>query len=351
VVFRALKNWVWLNTVSWRLKKINSVFNPKDSAVWLWPLLRRDWKTSLTGPVSMSNCLWVELFDAALKDMPYQKMGLYLWENQGWENALLRAWRRYGHGEIIGVPHATIAYWHLNNFDDSRTLASRESSAKPLPDHLAVNGQMAWKAFVITGYPVERLFEVEALRFQYLMAYGSGNLMEFGGQPEHANPSAPSLPKRVLVISGGFDDENHKMLQCVGAALRLIGAEVSLMVKPHPVCLIRKEDYPSLSFELTDRPLAEIMREFDFAFSCNTSSASLDALLAGLSVVVFLKDGDFNHSPVRGVDGVQFVSSAEQLAAALQSGKRNTCLPSIKNFFFLDSQLPKWRRVISGDLE
>ncbi len=58
----------------------------------------------------MSNCLNVTLFDGALAAMPRQRQGLYLFENQAWEKALLRAWRRHGHGEIIGVQHATVPY-------------------------------------------------------------------------------------------------------------------------------------------------------------------------------------------------------------------------------------------------
>ena len=347
VVLRALKNWFWLNAVSWRLRQISCAFNPRGSAAWLWPLLRSDWRVSLNGPVAISNCLWVELFDAALKDIPHQKIGLYLWENQGWESALLRAWRRHGHGGIIGVPHATIVFWHLNNFDDPRTLNSNQNCAKPLPNRLAVNGPMAWKAFTETGYPVERLVEVEALRFQYLLALGSGKSKKPGDDPASARFQAQGLPKRVLILGDFTIKQTLKMLRCIEAASHLIDAEISLTLKPHPVCPMRREDFPTLSFELTDRPLAEIMQDFNLAFSSNTSSAGLDALLAGLYVVIFLDDEDFNHSPLRGVEGVRFVRTARELAIALQADRRNEFPPAAGDFFWLDNQLPRWRRVLS----
>ncbi len=154
-----LKNWLWLNLVSWRLRGIRSVFYPDGSAVWLWPILRGDWHSSLNGPVALSNCLWIALFDAVLVDMPRQRTGLYLCENQGWEKALLRAWRKNGHGEIIGVQHATVPFWHLYYFDDPRSFNSKQVCALPLPDRLAVNGAAAEQAFidgVLSGRKADR---------------------------------------------------------------------------------------------------------------------------------------------------------------------------------------------------
>ena len=347
VVLRALKKWFRLNAVSWRLREISRAFNPKGSAAWLWPLLRSDWRASLNGSTAISNCLWVELFDVALKNMPHQRLGLYIWENQGWECALLRAWRRHGHGEIIGVPHATVVYWHLNNFDDPRSLISKRNHAKPLPDQLAVNGPMARSAFVEAGYPPERLVEVEALRFQYLTALGSGKLKKPVDAPVSAGVQAQSSPKKVLILGDFTVKQTIKMLRCIEAASHLMDARIFLTLKPHPVCPIRKEDCPTLSFELTDAPLAEIMPDFDLAFSSNSSSAGLDALLAGLPVVIFLDDEDFNHSPLRGVGAIRFASTAEELAHALRADKRGEFPPAASDFFWLDSQLPRWRRVLA----
>lgn len=346
IIFRVLKSWLWLNIVSWRLMKISGAFNPKGSAVWLWPLLRDDWQISLKGTTAISNCLWVELFDAALKDIPHQNLGLYLWENQGWECALLRAWRKHGHGKIIGVPHSTIPFWYLNIFDDPRIIASSQGCTKPLPDYLAINGPMAWKALVKGGYPVDRLLEVEALRFQYLISHGSAQPQKPDGYPMPEGISKNNLHKAVLILGDFTVEQTLKMLRCIDAALHLIDAEISLTLKPHPVCRIAKEDYPALNFELTNKPLAEIMQDFDLAFSSNTTSAGMDAFLAGLPVAVFLDDEDFNHSPLRGVDGVQFVATAEEVAAALQSGKHGAITPAIENFFWLDSQLPRWHRLL-----
>ncbi len=84
LVAQALKRWLRLNAVAWRLRRIGWMDEVPGTAGWLWPLLRNDWQDSLCGPTGVSNCIWVELFDAALNDIPYQETGLYLWENQAW---------------------------------------------------------------------------------------------------------------------------------------------------------------------------------------------------------------------------------------------------------------------------
>lgn len=345
VALRAFKNWLWLNIVRWRLREIKGAFRPKDSAAWLWPLLRRDWQTSISGSTAINNCLWVELFDEALKNMPHQKVGFYLWENQGWETALLHAWHRHGHGQIIGVPHATVAFWHLNNFDDPRNLNSHQDLPKPMPNRLAINGPMARRAFIEAGFPADRLVDVEALRFQYLL-----NLDVAKARQDSASAKADNVAgcgTRILILGDFTFRQTIKMLRCIEAASLLLDNEVILTLKPHPACEIERQDYPTLRFDLTDRPLAEIMPSFDMAFSSNISSAGLDALLCGLPVVIFLDDENLNHSPLRGLEGVPFVSTGQELATALRSIDRSGSTYVPGDFFWLDSQLPKWDELLS----
>ncbi len=348
VVRRALWKWLRLNAISLRLRNARGMFNPRDSAASLWPLLRTDWRTSLQGPAALSNCLWVELFDAVLKDIPHQPTGLYLWENQGWECALLRAWRRHGHGRIIGVPHATVVFWHLNNFDDPRTLESIVGCAKPLPDQLAVNGPMAWRAFDdAANVSPGRFVEVEALRFQYLAEPGF-RPSRTGSSSRHGRAFPVDGKRRKVLILGDFTEKQTlKMLSCMEEALHMSRADVAVVFKPHPVSRIRQQDYPSLPFEATSSALFEILPTCDLVFSSNTTSAGLEALLAGLPVLVFLDEEDFNHSPLRGVEGASFVGTARELGAALMTDEHCAPVPIIEEFFWLDRQLLRWGKLLS----
>lgn len=339
VVLRAIALWVKLNLVDWRLRDIKAAFYPKNSAAWLWPLLSHDWHASLAGTVAVNNCFWVELFEVILKHMPKQNSGFYIWENQGWECAFLRSWQRHGHGRIIGVPHTTIAYWHLNNFDAARVFTMAAKNRKPLPEKLAVNGQMARDLFLATGYPAEQLIEVEALRFQYLNTLVG---------TRQSDSSAATPLKRILLLGDFTQARTLKMLTCMKAALRLVNINYALTLKPHPVCPFKRGEFAGLEFELTSASLTDIVANFDVAFSSNTTSAGLDALIAGLAVIIFLDEDEFNLSPLRGVSNTQFVATPRELADALQTVVRKDLPPAASEFFCLDPALRRWDRLLSS---
>ena len=348
VVRRVVKRLLWLRIVARRLKDVPSAFYPRGSAAWLWPMLERDWWRSLAGPTAATNCLWIELFEAACRQMPRQRLGLYLCENQGWERALLNAWRRHGHGEIIGVPHATVPFWHLNYFDDPRSVRPAGSCAMPVPDRVALNGPMAWGSYVTAGYPVDQLVEVEAMRYQYLSAFAAGDENRRSRSHEPAASSNERKSLRVLILGDISVDLTLRMLDCMGGAVARMNGRLLLTLKPHPVGGITRELYPGLAFELTDRPLAEIISDFDVAFSSNATSAGLDALLAGLPVAVFLEPTEFNLSPLRELPGVRFVTTPKQLAIALQTPPSSARTPAPGDFFWLDMGFSKWRELLAG---
>lgn len=344
VLFRVLKNWLWLNAMRCRLRNISISFYPIGSRVWLWPLLKDDWRMSLSGTTAVSNCFWIELFDAALKVIPRQQRGFYVWANQAWECALLRAWRRNGHGEIVGVPHSTMPFWLIDIYDDPRTFNQNDNCCKPLPDLLALNGPLAWSALGSVHYPVRRLVTVEALRFQYLASLHRV-------RREHSREKTQGLVEasgllEVLILGDFTVEQTLKMIRCIHAARDLCGLGISLTFKPHPICSIPPEQLAAFDMQLTNRPLLEIVCDFQFAFCSNTTSAAIDALLSGLVVAVYLDDDDFNHSPMRGIDPIRFVSSAEQLAAVLREGASKDVPSSIEDFFWLDETLPRWRTLL-----
>ena len=66
-----------------------------------------DFKISLGGAYLLEHLLWINIFDKIFKEIPKQKIGLFLYENQPWEHAFIRAWRLNGHGKIIGYTPTT----------------------------------------------------------------------------------------------------------------------------------------------------------------------------------------------------------------------------------------------------
>jgi len=343
IVARALRGWLRLNSVARRLRQVHTAFYPQGSAAWLWPFLRRDWLTSLQGPVALGNCLWIALFEAVLKDMPRQAMGLYLCENQGWERALLHAWRKHGHGEIIGVLHATVPFWHLYYFDDPRSVNSKEDCGMPLADRLAVNGQGAWNALAEAGFPVERLAAVEGLRYLNL------SVPEPAKQYSEKPLKSGSTGVKVLVLGDMLPESMHNFLVLLEETSQLLPPGYRFTFKPHPGYAVELAGYPGLRADETREALDRIVGDYDFAVAANSTSASVDAYVAGLPVIIALDGADLNLSPLRGQPDVRFVSTPEELAEALQTKGQSTASDSDRQeFFFLDAELPRWKQLLSS---
>ena len=138
VVLAALIDYSRLLWKSIRLKRIRRQFCPGESRLDLWPLFKQEWRNSLRGPYAILNCLVLNLFEHTFRRLPQQNLGIYLQENQGWEMAMIQAWRAAGHGRLIGVPHATVRYWDLRYFYDPRTYQRTGKNDVPLPDKLSL---------------------------------------------------------------------------------------------------------------------------------------------------------------------------------------------------------------------
>lgn len=328
----AFRDWRALCAAERRLRgAVERAFVPEGSAANLWPLLRDDWRRSLSGPAGALNCLWARLFDAAFESMPRQELGLYLYEGQGWEAAFLRAWRRHGHGTAIAVAHSTVPFWHLYNFDDPRVFAD-PAPTRPQPDRLAVNGPAATRVFAGVGHPAAALVEVEALRYLGLSTLASVRAPE---------SSAPA--RNLLVVGDVIAESMSSLLANLEGALKSLPSGYRITLKPHPLFPVDAAAHPGLPIEKTTAEgLDRILGGFDAAIAANSTSACVDAHLAGLPVIVGLNGSDLNLSPLRGEAGVRFVGTAAEMADALANARR---APAAE-FFHLDANLPRWRRLL-----
>lgn len=339
VVLRATLRWIHLCLKAWQLRPVRTAFAPEAASLSLWRLMRADWYSSLGGSAAIANCLWLELFDVALSRIPRQSLGLYICENQAWERAFIHCWRKHGHGRLVAVPHSTVRFWDLRYFFSPATIQAQGIGAIPLPDIVAVNGKSAREGHLASGYPPQMIADCEALRYNYLEA------MDLVGD----RLAQPSQSLRLLIL-GDFDpSDTDKMLKMLESAVGCLPAGVTFVAKPHPNSSIRAEDYPALCLTVTSDHLSKIVHQFDVAYSSNMTSAALDAYLAGLPVIVVLDDAQLNFSPLRGQVGVQFVANLAELAKAIRSVTEHNAGRCDSEFFFLDSNLPRWRQILGLD--
>ena len=338
IILRVLKNWIRLVFMSFRLKNVKRAFFLSDSYLSLWPLMKRDWYASIRGWVSIKNLLFIELFNKALSDLPHQKKGFYLCENIAWERALIHSWRKHGHGKLIAVAHGAGRFWDLRYFNDLRVVISSKPCSLPQADLTALYGKAAVSAYREVGYPEEAIVECEALRNGYLHGLESKSSLGKVGVG----------PIKVLILGEYGSSGTIKMLQLLEEAVPHITVSISYTVKPHPNYYVKATDYPSLNFTVIVEPLERILNDFDVVYSAMQTSAAVDAYIIGLPVVVRLDEAGLNQSPLCGKQGVCFVSTAMELAEALQvSSQGGASNPDREGFYFIDPELPRWKKMLS----
>jgi surface carbohydrate biosynthesis protein (TIGR04326 family) len=336
VVFSTLRDW---GRMAWACRRLHSALSlSRVGALNLWPLFKEDWQRSIFGQTAINNLLYYNLFESALKSLPKQQVGVYLQENQGWEMALIHAWNAGGHGRLIGSPHSTVRFWDLRYFFDPRTYCRTGVNGLPMPDQVATNGVAAMDAYKKGVYPKEGLVEVEALRYLYL-----GNAR---AQPGSISPHS-NISLRILVLGDYMLSNTRLQMRLLKKVEQYLPDDTIFMVKPHPNCPVQPADYLGLKMEVTLEPVWKLLAGCDVAYTSSLTAAAVDAYCAGVPVVSVSDPNTLNLSPLRGREGVFFATTPEELAHALVSASSAPhSVKEQKDFFTLDCNLPRWRKLL-----
>ena len=336
VVFKAMRDWVHIRRTG--IKFQHRAAAECSSAINLWPLFKDEWCRSFAGREALSNLLDVNLFELALKTLPAQRVGVYLHENQGWEFALINAWRLAGHKRLIGTAHSTVRFWDLRYFFDQRSYVRAGNNDLPLPDNVAINGAAMMEAYLAGGYHRSELVEVEALRYLHLAE-------TTGDKDTTLNALKPSIS---LLVAGDFLPINTQLqMRLLEEALQMLPGNTIIIVKSHPLCPIYTEDYPSLDMEVSVESIATLLKSSDVVYAGSMTSAAVDAYCVGVPVVCALDPNTLNLSPLRGRLGTLFASTPEELASKLISAAgAQPFAVKREEFFILDRKLPRWRALL-----
>jgi surface carbohydrate biosynthesis protein (TIGR04326 family) len=337
VILKTLSNWV---RVAWKGNLLcNSLTDSRLEQVNLWPLFRADWRESTSGITAMSNALFDSIFCVALNSLSTQRIGCYLQENQAWEFALIQNWRAAKHGQLIGVPHSTVRFWHLPYFRDRRSYNDVLNDAPPLPDRVAVNGQAAIDVYLASGYPQDQLVKVEALRYIYL------NELKVRRTPRSTSKEKIA---HMLVLCDYLQKNTNTQMKLLAHLAEHLSLSTVVTVKPHSWCPVDPAKYPKLSLTISTDPIGELILKCDLVYASSTTSSALEAYCAGVPVICINDPDILNISPIRGFPNTSFVSSPSELrkaiAGALAAG---IAKPFPEKFFFLDRSLTKWRDLLN----
>ena len=322
-----LSDWYELLKINHKISK-----HIAKHASYLWPLIRKDYKTSISGAVAIENLLNLKLFESAMLELPKQKNGFYPQENQGWEFGFIYAWKSINHSKnLVGIPHSTIRYWDLRYYFDKRNYNGEVSCGLPLPDYVGVNGSKAKEMYILGGYPEVNLVEVEALRYIYI-----NNIADIN-----------EINNNYVLVLGGKNIKQQMRL--LASSADLLNESLRFIVKADAWNPIELNDFQKLNIEMTTDSMSELLVRCNAVYADNITSASVDAYCLGKQVVSMLDPSMLNLSPLIDTEGVIFVSSPKELAEALNGNS----MPehTKKEYFYLDPNLKKWEELITGGNE
>jgi surface carbohydrate biosynthesis protein (TIGR04326 family) len=295
-------------------------------------MLKDDFFASCYGFEAMRTSLYYSLIDSYLSNLSFKKTGFYIQENQPWETILINLWKKHNHGVIIGIPHSTVRYWDLRYYYDPSICDYGVLSYLPFPDFIAVNGPAAKHNLIFNRASIMTLKEVEALRYLHLksqkVSTGSSNKIE-----------------KILMCGDFLSATNKKMINCLEETLMLRKEKISISIKPHPGTPIPLSFYNNLDVTIRTDDLSDLIQEFDLIFTSNISSSAVDVYTTGKFLVQYIDWEYFNMSPLRGINGIPYISNGQEFVSVINKGLFNTG-DNKQDFFFLDEKLVKWKELI-----
>lgn len=348
----ALRRWLKL---AFRRYSLSGWFSRQcrfaGSSLDFWPYMRGQWAESLAGWRSLERCLFNQAFGAYYKMAGGQRWNLFPLENCPWERMLTEAARSVdGNGPVFGAQHSTIRPTDFRYFDAPETFSSPVCAAFQ-PDIIAGNGASACDQWRDNKMPAARLAQVEALRYLYLAgdAKKEEAVSQSGMPAQPGEPLEPGAGARLLILTSFFKDETDAHLRLVKESLAsgmLNGYR--LILKPHPY-LNPQEWLDSLPADAREKiflsraPLALELTEGTRVWASNSTTASLEALLRGLPVMVMRPLADFDLCPVQDVPGLVRTATLEDVKNGLANLKALKLMP---DYLDLNPLLPAWRKLL-----
>lgn len=288
-----------------------------------------DWAESFAGWRGLERCLQYRAFLKYVRWAGPQRFTLFPLENCPWERMLTHAVHEAGHGPVFGAQHSTIRPTDFRYFDDTRTFSTSDCAAFQ-PDALRANGSSARLQWAAAGVPLERLGEVEALRYLYLAAAEKAADEKFASKsaPPATSARATMLArpvKRLLVLTSFFYDEVEAHLVLLARALHaglLDGREIVL--KPHPYLPVAERLDALLGkrmreIRMAHGAMAEELRPGTVVWASNSTTAALEAALKGLPVMVMLPHDDFDLCPMQDLPALIRTGSLEDVRRGLEN--------------------------------
>ncbi len=329
--FRVVCLFLSINYMSLKVKHKRRKAMVSGCDMNFWPILKIDWYESFFGARAYLNLFSICIIKDFIKKTPRQSLGFYIQENQPWEFAICYYWKKYGHGKLVSVAHTTIPFWDFRYFYDTRSFQPG-GYAPPFPDLMAVNGKDAYEKMKASGFPSEKLIELEALRYMHLR-----------NSVEKITTQGKST-LRLLVLGDLVPEITNSQLSFLKRAIHQYNLQIDIVFKPHPASNESPESLVK-NMEVSHRSIGEELPRCDVVFVNNVTSGSADPYQMGVPVIVLNLGININFSPLFSREDVFFVSNTEEFYKAFVFYQDRPKLDP-PDFFNTDASLTKWKDLI-----
>lgn len=306
----------------------------------------------LFGVPGMLAQLRFRMFDKLFSEEVIDAKLLYPAENQSWEVAMLAACSlRCPRSSSIGFVHSSVRYWDLRYLGMPPSLLN-DSGLSLNPSYYASGSIQFCHELSKMGIRRSTILLVEALRSMG----GSGLPEQTSGLMEILPPDSFMLEgeycrdiKRVVLILGDYDSVvTSRVLELFSEVSTSCLATYDICLKPHPSASSQSGVIRNRPVRTVDKVLGLALEEASIVVASASTTAGLEAWISGKNVIFALDSSTPNLSPLRGLSGISFVSTAAQLENFLNSPDLlgNVAADRGLNFFENSPDLKLWRRAL-----
>lgn len=293
------------------LQSEKKIFENKISKVNFCFFLKDDFLSSLFGSTLIYNIVNIMIFNNILKNIPHQKLGLYIIENQSWEYCLIKFWRKYKHGKLIAYFNSSIRFWDLRYLRKKKQYINKDEN----PDLYLLNNKLFKAEADKQGFPKNKTFVVEALRYNKLL------------------PLKKKIKNKKIIIIGDILFKETKYLLSFVNKIKSELKNYKLFFKPHPTMtkksisnLIKEYNYINITNINSDK-----FKNFEFAICSNGTSANLDCLIQNINFCSVKPYNSLNLYPLEKYQKYYQVGTPSELIKRIKNPKKN------KNKFFFET--------------
>lgn len=287
--------------------------------------------SSFSGYTLLQNLLWINIFENLFKNLPKHDYGMYLFENQPWEKAFVRCWKKYNQGKLIGYCHTTVNFWNLNYFN-IKDYNSSDDFKKFSPDLIAVSSEISKNFIVNQSINLGKVIEVEALRYNWIL-------------DKKKDLNDKRIENRKIIFLGDYDkninDKLIKILKQSKDELMDLGFQVSY--KPHPATKIKNIGN---KISVIKEDLEDLINNYRYIVSSNSTSAIIETLSCGLNTFLFIDKNNFNLSPIKNTKiekNVEFFFTKDELISKIENSQNNF---EAVEYYYLDKELKRWKKIL-----